>query len=78
MNKMNLKPCPFCGSKNVELEHCYRGIVSSTKCAYIQCKSCGAKTDEVFISTAYSCDEKAIELWNKRSEDKCDSGTTKQ
>lgn len=75
MSKMNLKPCPFCGSK-AELKHGTSAIFDTY--AYVQCKDCGAKTYDMYMSTAYSCDDKVIELWNRRSEAKCDSGTTEQ
>lgn len=36
--------------------------------SYIICKSCGAKTNTFSISAEYSCDEKAAEAWNRRTD----------
>lgn len=74
MNKIELKPCPFCGSK-AELKHGTSSIFSTY--AYVECKNCGARSTDVYIDTAYSCDGKVIERWNRRSKNKCDSGIIK-
>ena len=53
-----LKPCPFCGSDNVHLSHW-------TGQAYVYCANCMVRT-EVYLHG--SCEEKAIEAWNRRAE----------
>ena len=52
-----LKPCPFCGSKNIYLSHW-------TDSAYVVCLDCGCKT-EVFLHGR--CVETAVEHWNRRA-----------
>ena len=49
---MKLKPCPFCGSEDVERNG--RTII------YVACRTC--KTDGPIATTR----KKAIELWNTR------------
>ena len=62
-----LKPCPFCGSKNVvsSNEHSYDAIYNY----YVECKECGAKGGLAI----YSCDkcgpEEAIRAWNRRAKE---------
>ena len=60
-----LKPCPFCGSMNVEAkvrEHD----------AWIFCKDCGGKGGLFGMSKKdiqEHCLCKAVELWNRRAEE---------
>lgn len=51
----NLKPCPFCGSKNIRLwEITY---------PWVQCEKC-------LSATAMGCTKKeAVEHWNRRAND---------
>ena len=37
--------------------------------SYVKCIECYASSDHIYISTEYSSDDKAIELWNKRKLD---------
>jgi len=55
-----LKPCPFCGSKEVE----YSDYVPGTDVMGIVCSGCGI----TFVPTAY-CEDTAIEEWNRRVEE---------
>lgn len=50
-----LKPCPFCGSKNL----CLNGI----SLHWVRCNNCLAETG------GQESDEKAIEQWNRRVND---------
>ena len=55
-----LKPCPFCGEKDVRIvEHTKIGEIYVPKGYYVNCL-CGAR----FYS--FSDKQKAIEAWNRR------------
>lgn len=53
-----LKPCPFCGSTDIEVEGCVD---------YIVCRNCGCFGPD---SKPYTFDA-AIERWNTRAERTC-------
>ena len=58
---MELKPCPFCGSTDIDYGICtgtLRGF------GYVQCEDCGAE-----ISTPTKCNhaDTAIQAWNMRT-----------
>lgn len=57
-----LKPCPFCGGE-ARLHHGSNGI---NKTSFVMCEGCCVKTEGTEISTRYSSDEKAIDVWNRR------------
>lgn len=59
-----LKPCPFCGSKNIDYGIC-TGTLQGF--GYVQCEECGAEISEI---TECKNANTAIEAWNKRSETK--------
>ena len=61
MTEPKLKPCPFCGSKDVTLyEHDDFGGAF-----YVMCECCGATIGTTLDNM--SCDEEEIvEMWNKR------------
>lgn len=60
-NKIEFKPCPFCGSKNIKvLEY------GNWKNFYCECKDCRAIVPDP-SSTDYT-EEEAIEAWNKRND----------
>ena len=73
---MQLKPCPFCGGKPY-LETNHRAFIKAktTKVAFVRCRVCNARTQRFelgeFGCTSHSsaANEKAIEAWNRRSED---------
>lgn len=56
-SKINLKPCPFCGSSNVKLEVHYIAMIHCRKCHAIM--SFGGKESA----------QKTIEAYNSRQED---------
>ena len=62
-----LKRCPFCGGE-AELHHGITGVLQASS-SFIRCEKCFCQTDIFVINTKYSCDEKAIEAWNKRVKD---------
>lgn len=51
-----LKPCPFCGSENIEL-------VAGDAWPWVRCRSCLAS------SAMEDAEEDAIEKWNRRAND---------
>lgn len=57
--KTTLKPCPFCGSELVTLEH---GAV----CAFVRCTSCNAEGPCVYRDEGIKARHKrlTIEKWN--------------
>ena len=52
-----LKPCPFCGSTDVEIRNDERD------CCYIQCLVCDAWVSTGVFEPSY---EDIVELWNRR------------
>lgn len=56
-----LKPCPFCGSKNVVLENKNGGY-------QVRCRFCGARGKYTVVGLHGSRME-AINAWNRRSDD---------
>ena len=54
MGEIKLKPCPFCGSHNLN-------CVVKEYCCYVQCNDCGANGGKRIMDG-----EKAVEAWNKR------------
>jgi Lar family restriction alleviation protein len=64
-----IKPCPFCGSKNVEAfaqdeDDC------PNRSAIVRCHSCDVQSAQMVGSTKI---EMAIRAWNKRVEAKHDN-----
>lgn len=59
--KNELKPCPFCGSDDIDY-----GIMSGTMKGfdYIQCQNCGAEIRSINNGKYIE----AIEAWNRRVE----------
>lgn len=58
----DLKPCPFCGSKDIS-DACYSGMD-----CYIMCDDCGASGPSNCCTDADEQEDVAIEDWNKRAE----------
>lgn len=55
-----LKPCPFCGGEaELRINHC---------AAYVECKECEASTEHILDSPLYCAKDKAVEAWNRRTE----------
>lgn len=65
MSDINLKPCPFCGGQ-AELIHNSIGFAFDRIVSAVKCVQCGARTRTFEMSTEFSCDDKAVEMWNTR------------
>lgn len=74
----DLKPCPFCGEKDVKI--CLERVRNLGRCWLVACQRCGAKSAKVFESIskqepeeAYEQIERAVkaaaEFWNTRADD---------
>lgn len=55
-----LKPCPFCGSNEVEFIEDEEQLIKNTITGYILCSNCYVTTDSFFN------EERAIKAWNRR------------
>lgn len=78
---INLKPCPFCGSTNLDYSIKIKGHFEIYYHAVIYCKNCRTYGPRVItqkvkhadytgrdaIETDIEYKEKAIQAWNKRS-----------
>lgn len=62
LNKIILKPCPFCGNKAKLIVN----IQSFQPYAMVECESCSAKTERVMQSVDYCATDEAAKLWNRR------------
>ena len=77
MTEIKLKPCPFCGSKEVAVRYKeYTGRCDSIfgkKYAYCECLDCDAQTgdsfdDDAAIDMFSSGKERAVFMWNLRAD----------
>lgn len=57
----NLKPCPFCGNKYINLELIRAEDSKGIDGAFIECPVCGIET------MIFEDPDKAIEFWNTRN-----------
>lgn len=62
MKDQELKPCPFCGSKNIKIDKCTKRI---------RCKDCFATSGLItrYINKGLSEDEAVVAAWNERQTD---------
>ncbi|MEG0178047.1 MAG: Lar family restriction alleviation protein [Oscillospiraceae bacterium] len=65
MEKVELKPCPFCGYP-AEV-HVERHGGKQYDYAYVECSNCNAKI-QYEIDVEYSAFDRAVEEWNARSD----------
>lgn len=67
-----LKPCPFCGSKQIILD-CWEGIYGMKY--YVLCKKCKISLclSDGFMVRNFTTAEAAEKAWNRRSEVKGDA-----
>ncbi len=79
-DRIELKPCPFCGGKAklndeiiitpvIDENGAYVDADIDTPPEWVECTICGA-TGEVFDNGDESDAEKAVEAWNQRSNEK--------
>ena len=74
--RLILKPCPFCGG-NPYLETRHRAFIQAqtTRVAFVRCTECEARTQRIPLvdfgctSFSFEANKKAIEAWNRRTED---------
>lgn len=57
----DIKPCPFCGSKDIDCFDTDFGVADNPFVYIVQCENCNAN-----IYAKSRALEDAIELWNKR------------
>lgn len=70
MNEIKLKPCPFCGSDNLEIYATERK--DRPKCVWtaeVVCLGCfGRAVNHGFDWTENEAKDKAIKAWNRRAD----------
>lgn len=59
----NLKPCPFCSNKYINLEFIRTEDRTGIEGAFIECPVCGIET------MIFEDPDKAIEFWNTRNKE---------
>ena len=68
MSELNLKPCPFCGSSDLEL-YSEENDVLGELCweSFILCKDCHAQTSMfATYETKEEAEDDLAKLWNRR------------
>ncbi len=58
--EIKIKPCPFCGSSNVQ-----KSVSSGGRATSFRCKSCGAYVD--FWDCGMPTEFEVVEAWNRRA-----------
>lgn len=59
----NLKPCPFCGSKYINVNYIREDEGRGIEGAYIECPNCGTST------RIFDDPDEVVEFWNRRSDE---------
>ena len=76
MEKVELKPCPFCGSTRLKIvsKHNGRYHYTGTHSATVRCCKCHARGGTVSckVEESYHCanketEQRAVEVWNRRA-----------
>lgn len=62
----HLKPCPFCGSSEIQLTAQVMGMNVAREDLMVQCMDCDAIGPQI-SSNENESKHKAIEAWNKRA-----------
>jgi len=72
MSKLHLRPCPFCGDKNVSIVKVENVVELNQTHVIVQCKNCFAYAGFPFTTAewAKSCNykEESADRWNRRSQ----------
>ena len=70
-DNVELKPCPFCGSRKAAYRHYIDGTEYS---CFVQCEGCGASGKEVYVDVSVASGEWDDDIrkwaaaeWNRRS-----------
>ena len=66
VNKIEILPCPFCGSDNVQPIHVEGNWGYSASQDYVRCLDCNALGGKITDSNCGNHMEEAINKWNKR------------
>ena len=62
---IELKPCPFCGSADIEISFRYPLLGKKELRMLVVCNCCGCMTAQ------YRNEDKAVEAWNRRHNNGC-------
>lgn len=57
----DLKPCPFCGSRNVALADSFNNAFN--RVVHVRCRSCGCRTENKIEERS------AVAAWNQRADE---------
>lgn len=68
MDKIKLKPCPFCGGEVTLRENSFTSREGERLFYSVRCLTCGARTD--FFNGVAQSKKKTINAWNKRALEK--------
>lgn len=67
MTTPDLKPCPFCGSLDIDIRYGLDGWISNVfrpyRVAFVQCNYCLSRTKRCMTA------EWAVKMWNRRVSD---------
>lgn len=67
VNKIEILPCPFCGSENVKPIHIKGNYGYSPSEDYVACLSCGATGGKIKDSDCGNYMQEAVNNWNERA-----------
>ena len=65
--KIEINPCPFCGSNHLEPVHINGRHGYSSSKDYIKCLSCGAIGPQIENNNGDNLFQKAVTYWNNRN-----------
>lgn len=59
MKETKIKPCPFCGSTNIDYGKCLTSKTQTEKEFFVECENCGTE-----VNVPYDETNLALEMWN--------------